>query len=779
MVKEIEAIIEIKPGKITVPEIPLFRYQRTLQHEVDEGRVSRKKCVELLEQMLMVRALEEMIAEIVAGIYKPLPKFKYIGPTHVSIGQEATAVGSISALELNDYITSSHRGHGDALAKGYCVIKTMDDDSLRELLQKRSGFLKAIGEKLDDSDTREILEEKALKVHVYRMIAELFGKADGYCRGVGGSMHIADFELGHLGANAIVGGHMGIAAGAAISCRYRKSGQVVLCLAGDGAYSNGIAHESMNITAMAQFKNGLMKKRFGVPIVFGIVNNQYAMSGQEMGEITGIDYLAKRATAYDMDAMHAEVVDGMDVMAVFDASNRAISLARSGDGPVLLEYVTYRFKGHGLHDPLSYRDRKEMTFWQTRDPINIFCERLLKTSFPKQDGGNIAQEEIDALRKKVWERNADMAFKAAASLDPSPSSILDHMYAPHSHDEVPKQYANPKTLKPLSRYDRNENGEITYRLAAREALIEEMVRDERVVVFGEDVAEYGGAFGVTNELLGLFGRERVFNTSISESAIVGSAVGMAMTGLRPVAEIMYDDFILQAMDQIGNQAAKWRYMSGGQISVPIVLRTTIGGGRGYAGQHSQSLESIVTHMPGLVVIAPSDAYDVKGLLKTAIRDNNPVICFEHQLLYNMTERVPKEEYLLPIGKAAIKREGKDVTVISWSLMVTEALKAASILQDEGLSIEVIDLCTLIPLDIDTITSSVKKTGRAVVLSQAVSQGSYAADVASQIQEMAFDYLDAPVLRLGAPNGVPPTAQSLEKEFLPNAEKLIRVIKRLF
>jgi pyruvate/2-oxoglutarate/acetoin dehydrogenase E1 component len=184
-------------------------------------------------------------------------------------------------------------------------------------------------------------------------------------------------------------------------------------------------------------------------------------------------------------------------------------------------------------------------------------------------------------------------------------------------------------------------------------------------------------------------------------------------------------------------------------------------------------------MPGLVVIAPSDAYDVKGLLKTAIRDNNPVICFEHQLLYNMTERVPKEEYLLPIGKAAIKREGKDVTVISWSLMVTEALKAASILQDEGLSIEVIDLCTLIPLDIDTITSSVKKTGRAVVLSQAVSQGSYAADVASQIQEMAFDYLDAPVLRLGAPNGVPPTAQSLEKEFLPNAEKLIRVIKRLF
>ncbi|MCL5986180.1 MAG: dehydrogenase E1 component subunit alpha/beta [Actinobacteria bacterium] len=779
MVKEIEAIVEIKPGEIVLPKIPKFQYQRTLQQEVDERKITRTKCTELLEQMLMVRFFEEMIAEIVAGIYNPLPKFKYIGPSHVSIGQEATSVGSIAALELNDYITSSHRGHGDALAKGYGVIKAMDEKSLRELLNRRIKFLKAIGEELNPSETREALEEKALKVHVYRMIAELFGKVDGYCRGVGGSMHIADFELGHLGANAIVGGHMGIAAGAAISCRYRKGGQIVLCLAGDGAYSNGIAHESINLTAMAQFKNGLMSQRFGVPIIFGIVNNQYAMSGQEIGEITGIDYLARRAAAYDLDAMHAEVVDGMDVLAVLDASLRAASLARNGDGPVLLEYVTYRFKGHSLHDPLSYRDRKEMSIWQNRDPINIFCEKLLKASFPKKEGGLITQQEINSIKEKVWQRNADMAVRAAASLDPSPKTILDHMYAPHTHDEVIEKYANPKILKPLPSYDRNDNGEITYRLAAREALIEEMMRDERVIVFGEDVAEYGGAFGVTNELLGLFGRDRVFNTSISESAIVGSAVGMAMTGLRPIAEIMYDDFILQAMDQIGNQAAKWRYMSGGQISVPMVLRTTIGGGRGYAGQHSQSLESVVAHMPGLIIIAPSDAYDIKGLLKTSIRDNNPVICFEHQMLYNMTGRVPQEEYLLPLGKAAIKREGSHVTVISWSLMVIEALKAAALLEDQGVSVEVIDLRTLVPLDIETVVNSVRKTGRAVVFSQAVSQGSYAADVACQIQELTFDYLDAPVLRLGAPNGVPPTAQSLEKEFLPSAEKLINMIKRLF
>ena len=240
-----------------------------------------------------------------------------------------------------------------------------------------------------------------------------------------------------------------------------------------------------------------------------------------------------------------------------------------------------------------------------------------------------------------------------------------------------------------------------------------MSRDGRVILFGEDVADYGGAFGVTNELLGLFGRDRVFNTSISESAIVGAAVGMAMTGLIPIAELMYDDFILMAMDQIGNQAAKWSYMSGGQISLPMVIRTTIGGGRGYAGQHSQSLEAIAAHMPGLIVIAPSNAYDAKGLLKSSIRGSNPVIFFEHQMIYNLLSKVPDEEYLIPIGKANLIKEGSDITIISWSNTVNETLRASEILDKEGISAEVIDIRTLIPLDIETIINSVKKTGQSL------------------------------------------------------------------
>jgi pyruvate/2-oxoglutarate/acetoin dehydrogenase E1 component len=241
---------------------------------------------------------------------------------------------------------------------------------------------------------------------------------------------------------------------------------------------------------------------------------------------------------------------------------------------------------------------------------------------------------------------------------------------------------------------------------------------------------------------------------------------------------MYDDFILMTMDQTGNQAAKWSYMSGGQKSVPMVIRTPHGGGRGYAGQHSQCLESICTHMPGLKVVIPSNATDAKGLLKSAIRDPNPVVFFEHQQLYNEEAPVPEEEYLVPIGKADVKRAGGDVTVVAWGWPVVHALDAAEKLGAEGVSVEVVDPRTLWPLDIDTILASVRKTGRCLVVCQAVLQGSFTGEVVSQIVEKGFDYLDAPVMRLAAPNSVPPCAQSLEKEFLVNPEKIAAAVEKL-
>ena len=290
---------------------------------------------------------------------------------------------------------------------------------------------------------------------------------------------------------------------------------------------------------------------------------------------------------------------------------------------------------------------------------------------------------------------------------------------------------------------------ITFKEALLEALIEEMLRDSRVVVYGEDVADYGGAFKVTKGLLETFGRERVFNTAISEAAIIGTGVGAAMTGLRPVVELMYSDFEFQAGDQLFNQAAKWHYMSGGQTTVPLVIRSSVGAGKGYGGQHSQTLESVFAHIPGLYVVMPSNAYDAKGLLKSSIREDNPVMFIEHKKLYGESCEVPEKEYTIPLGKGAIKREGKDMSIITYSRCVNFAMEAAEELAKDGIDVEVVDLRTLRPLDEDIILSSVQKTSKAMVVYEACRTGGFGAEIAAIIGEKAFDYLDAPIKRVAS------------------------------
>jgi pyruvate/2-oxoglutarate/acetoin dehydrogenase E1 component len=318
-----------------------------------------------------------------------------------------------------------------------------------------------------------------------------------------------------------------------------------------------------------------------------------------------------------------------------------------------------------------------------------------------------------------------------------------------------------------------------YRDALRDALVEEMTRDARVIFYGEDVADYGGAFKLSKGLLEAFGRERVFNTPISEAAICGTAVGAAIVGLRPVVELMYMDFALMSSDQIANQAAKWHYMSGAQVEVPLVIRASVGAGKGYGGQHSQSLESVFTHIPGLQVIYPANPADAKGLLKSAIRTNNPVLFVESQGLYPVKGVVPEEEYLVPIGQARVAREGTDVTLVGWGPAVPDLLAAAETLAAEhGVEAEVVDVRSLVPLDMETILASVRKTGRCVVASQAVLVGSYVNEIVARIQLEAFDYLDGPVGRIGAANGISPQAESLERAFLPSAGDVVRAVLAL-
>ena len=320
--------------------------------------------------------------------------------------------------------------------------------------------------------------------------------------------------------------------------------------------------------------------------------------------------------------------------------------------------------------------------------------------------------------------------------------------------------------------------ELTYSQALREALIEEMDRDPNIILLGEDIGVYGGVFKVTEGLLARYGPERVRETPISEAGFVGAAVGLAMTGKRPLAELMFMDFAWVASDQIFNQAAKMRYMSGGRVKVPLVIRTQQGGGRGNAAQHSQSLETIFTHIPGLKVVLPATPYDAKGLLKSALRDENPVVFIEHKLLYNTKGLVPEEEYTLPLGQAEVKRVGRDVTLVSLSRTVLHALEAAEDLAKEGISVEVIDLRCTVPLDLETILASVRKTGRLAIAHESHRRLGVGAEITALVQEHAFDYLDAPIERVGALDVPIPYSRPLESTVLPGKDHIIEAVRRL-
>jgi pyruvate/2-oxoglutarate/acetoin dehydrogenase E1 component/TPP-dependent pyruvate/acetoin dehydrogenase alpha subunit len=681
--------------------------------DLSKAGLTKEQALDMLRQMWEIRMFENRVYELLGqNVIK--------GASHLYAGQEAVAVGAISTLEDEDLITSTHRGHGHCHARGVSMAKT---------------------------------EEERI-THYNKMLAELCGRATGYCLGRGGSMHIADVQKGNLGATGIVGGNIPVATGAALAQQMKETGQAVLCFFGDGASNTGNFHESLNLAS-----------RWCLPVVYIIENNLYGMSVPFCNASALLD-IADRACAY---GMASEVVDGMDVMAVREAVNKAVEKARAGNGPTLIEAKTYRYYGHSRSDPRAYRTKEEEQNWRDRDPIDTFAKRLVESEV-------CTQEEVDAIEEMVEQEIDDAQEFALNSPFPDPAELEDFVYAPFQWTE--DDYAKERRLRQLCR----EGGEGTHKLKFKEALAEaareEMERDPTVFVMGEDVGLYGGAYGATKGLFDQFGFARVKDTPISEATIGGAAVGAAMSGLRPIAEIMYVDFTPLAMDQIANQGAKNRYMFGGKTKVPMVVRSEGGAGRSIAAHHSQSLEALWTHFPGIYVAMPSTPFDAKGLLKAAIRDDNPVMFIEHKMLYNDEGYVPDEDYIIPYGVADVKREGTDVTVVTYSRMVLRSLEAAEKLAEEGISVEVIDLRTLKPLDMDTIAASVKKTGRVVGVSEAYKTGSFISELAMRIQEDVFDWLDAPVVRVTAADVPVPMSEPLEDVCVPSVERVIAGIRQV-
>jgi pyruvate/2-oxoglutarate/acetoin dehydrogenase E1 component len=494
-----------------------------------------------------------------------------------------------------------------------------------------------------------------------------------------------------------------------------------------------------------------------------VENNRYAMSVPIEQATANLDF-ADRACAYGIPG---EIVDGMDVLAVREVVGRAIDRARGGEGPSLIECQAYRWYGHSRSDPRKYRTKEEEAAWKARDPIPNFGAILI-------EAGIAEEAEIDAVEEQVEDAIEKATRFALDSPTPPVEELELNVFAPFKWNAT--DIARERDLRELCRGEGPGTHRVLYREAIQEALREEMQRDGTVFLMGEDIGLYGGAYGATRGLFEEFGPERVRDTPISEATIGGAAVGAAMSGMRPVGEIMYVDFTPLAMDQIANQGAKNRYMFGGKTAVPMVIRTEGGAGRSIAAHHSQSLEALWTHFPGIYVVMPSTPYDAKGLLKAAIRDDNPVMFIEHKMLYGIEGSVPDEDYIIPFGVADVKRSGSDVTVITYSRMVHRGLEAAEQLADEGISVELIDLRTLNPLDMETVATSVKKTGRVVGVTEAYKTGSFLSELTTRIQEELFDWLDAPIVRVAAADVPVPMSEPLEDAAIPSTDAVIRGIR---
>ena len=780
-----------KSGKITFEDIPMNVYQKTVKDEV--GNFTKEQLVNIYRDMLTLREFETMINLIkTTGEYEGVA-YNHPGPAHLSMGQEAAAVGQAFHLTADDFIFGSHRGHSDILAKGLSAIEKLSDDELMDIMKN---FLDGKTLAVVEKQPHDTIKDLAIDFLLYGAMAEIFARETGFNRGLGGSMHTFFTPFGIYPNNAIVGGSGTIAMGAALYKRVNRKKGIVIANIGDGALGRGPVLEALNMAGMGQL-NTLWEDdmKGGLPVLFNIVNNQYAMGGQTVGETMGYDAPARMGAGFNPNQMHAERVDGYNPLAVIEAYGRKKELLLKGEGPVLLDVLTYRYAGHSPSDASSYRTKEEMAAWEAIDPINTYRAQLI-------EAGVATAEECDAIKAHVKATNLrnfklaiDDSVSPRTNLDKNPDEIADLMFS-NGHVEAFSD-AKPDVLMPLEEnprvqaiakkerwgFDANgkpvsKNKVYQLRDGLFEAIADRFYKDPTMVAYGEENRDWGGAFAVYRGLTEALPYHRLFNAPISESAIVGSAVGYAMAGGRALVELMYCDFLGCAGDEVFNQMAKWQAMSAGIIKMPVVLRVSVGSK--YGAQHSQDWTALVAHIPGLKAAFPTTPYDAKGMLAAALAGTDPVIFFESQRIYDVGEQfheggVPAEYYEIPFGKADIKRPGKDITILTFGAVMYRALKAADELKEKyGMEAEVIDARSLVPFDYDTVLESVKKTGRLVIVTDACERGSFASEVARQITEMAFDYLDAAPTVVASRNWITP-AHELEESFFPQPSWILDAI----
>jgi 2-oxoisovalerate dehydrogenase E1 component len=569
-------------------------------------------------------------------------------------------------------------------------------------------------------------------------MAEMFGKANGCSGGRGGSMHLFDASRNFYGGNAIVGGGLPLAAGLGLADKMTGAPHLTACFFGEGAVAEGEFHETMNLSEL-----------WDLPVLFVCENNGYAM-GSAIARTEAVTDISAKAAAYGIES---EAVDGMDVVAVEAAARRAVAKIRETGRPYFLECRTYRFRAHSMFDAQLYRDKAEVEEWRQKGPILRFQTWLLENKL-------IHQEDIDTIVAKTdAEIAAAVDFAEKGGWEPV-EDLTRHVIA---EDRPPP----PAAPAPSA-----ETVETTYRECVKQAIREAMTKDERVFLMGEDVGAYGGCYAVSKGLMAEFGEDRIRDTPLSESGFTGAGIGAAAAGMRPIVELMTVNFSMLALDQILNTAATIRHMSSGQFGCPVVIRMATGAGKQLAAQHSHSLEGWYAHIPGLRVLAPATLEDARGMLLTALQEPDPVLIFENVMLYNMAGKIAANAGAVEIDKAAIRRPGRDLTLVTYGGSLFKTLEAAEELAKEGIEAEVLDLRSLRPLDEETILASVSRTRRAVIVDEGWRTGSLAAEVSARITEGAFWRLDAPVGRVCSTEVPIPYPKHLEDAAIPQVPGVV-------
>ncbi|TPJ56993.1 thiamine pyrophosphate-dependent enzyme [Mesorhizobium sp. B2-7-1] len=654
----------------------------------------RKILLDLFERMVLLRRFES-VAQIACR------KGETPGFLHLYIGEEATGVGVCAHLRPTDWVTSTHRGHGHALAKG---------------------------------------------ANPGRVMAELFGKADGICGGRGGTMHLYDRSVGLFGTNGIVAAGIGHAVGIGMSARQQGRDDIGVAFFGDGAANHGGFHEALNFAAVQR-----------APAVFICENNLYA-TATPLKSITLNPEIATKAASYGMPGV---AVDGNDAFAVWLAMKEATERARAGKGPTLIEAKTYRTVGHHEGDPVigTYRTQEELDAWIKRDPIDMFRKRLI------EEYGVADTEALAAIEARIEKVVEEALTFARNSPEPDPATVRLHVFA----DPINP----PAALQPRAVGETRTQGWLE---AVRDGIAEEMRANPAILYFGEGTGERGGSFAHTKNLWQEFGADRMVDTPISEQGFTAAAVGASATGARTVSDLMFADFAFETAGQIFLQAAKLRYMTSGVMSAPMVVRVGAGALRSSGPHHSGIYHPVFAHMPGLIVCVPSNPADAKGLMKTALRAGDPVIMLEPKALFASKGEVPVGEHYVPFGVARIARVGQDITIVAAGQMVQRALEAAEALAAEGIEAEVVDPRTVMPLDIDTIVASVRKTHRLLIVDEAWAMCGLGGEIAQAINELAFDELDAPPGRLHSAPTSHPFAPVLERAMLVDTRRIAEGVR---